>query len=68
MLTVRACRDKALPDLFNFSRAEVKHMGRKYAPLLVPAHVRLPFDVEAVLDGRDARAEEDVYAGYNDKE
>ncbi len=62
------CSDKALPDLFNFSRAEVKHMGRKYAPLLIPKHVKLPFDVEAILDGRDPKSDEDVYVGYNDKE
>ncbi len=43
-------------------------MGRKYAPLLIPKHVRLAFDAEAVLEGRDAKPDEDVYAGYNDKE
>lgn len=60
--------DKPLPDLFNFSRAEVKHMGRKYAPRLIPAHARLPFSVDDVLDGRDPNADAEVYQGYNDQE
>lgn len=59
--------DKPLPELFNFSRAEVKHMGRKYAPLLIPKHVKLSFDVEKVLSGKDPKSDEDFYDRYNDK-
>lgn len=60
--------DKALPALFNFSKAEVKHMGRKYVPKLIPAHVQLPFDVEAILSGKDkvVETEADVYQGYSE--
>jgi hypothetical protein len=59
--------DKALPALFNFSRAEVKHMGRRYAAKLIPPHARLPFDVEAILDGAAFGEDEaDVYEGYKE--
>lgn len=59
--------DKPLPALFNFSRAEVRNIGKKYAPKLIPAHVKLSFDVDAIISGAAfADAEADVYEGYSE--
>jgi len=57
--------DKVMPALFNFSRREVKNFGAKYAAKLIPAHVKLPFDVEKVLaEPLPADDLDNYYEGY----
>lgn len=59
--------DKVLPAIFNFSKAEVAHMGRKYVGKLIPSHVKLPFDIEPLLAGAPVKEDEaDVYEGYKE--
>ena len=61
--------DKTMPQLFNFSKREVRNFGRDFATKLIPAHVKLPFDVEAVLASAESAVvdkDDDLYQGYTE--